>query len=35
AYNPAFDVTPADLISGWITEAGLLRPPFPDAAPDA
>ncbi len=26
--NPAFDVTPADLISGWITEAGLIEPPF-------
>ena len=23
-YNPAFDVTPAALISGWITEAGIL-----------
>lgn len=28
AYNPAFDVTPADLITGWITERGLVRPPF-------
>jgi len=26
--NPAFDVTPAELIAGWITEAGVLRPPF-------
>lgn len=26
--NPAFDVTPAALITGWITEHGLLRPPF-------
>ena len=26
--NPAFDVTPARLISGIITEHGLLRPPF-------
>lgn len=24
-YNPAFDVTPADLISGWITEDGVLK----------
>ena len=31
AVNPAFDVTPARLIRGWITEAGVLRPPF-DAA---
>jgi len=27
-WNPAFDVTPASLITGWITEAGLVRPPF-------
>ncbi|MCK4565344.1 MAG: hypothetical protein KAU94_11805, partial [Verrucomicrobia bacterium] len=27
-YNPAFDVTPNDLISGIITERGLHRPPF-------
>lgn len=27
-YNPAFDVTPATLISGIITERGILRPPF-------
>lgn len=28
AFNPAFDVTPAALISGWVTERGVLRPPF-------
>ena len=28
AFNPAFDVTPARLISGWITERGVERPPF-------
>lgn len=27
-YNPAFDVTPAELIAGIITERGVLRPPF-------
>jgi methylthioribose-1-phosphate isomerase len=27
-YNPAFDVTPAELIAGIITEQGLLTPPF-------
>jgi len=27
-YNPAFDVTPARLISGIITEAGIIRPPY-------
>ena len=25
-YNPAFDVTPADLITGIITERGVIRP---------
>ncbi|MEP7215237.1 MAG: S-methyl-5-thioribose-1-phosphate isomerase [Anaerolineaceae bacterium] len=28
AYNPAFDVTPADLISGFVTERGAIRPPY-------
>ena len=27
-YNPAFDVTPARLITGIITEAGIARPPY-------
>ncbi len=27
-YNPAFDVTPSDLISGIITEKGVLTPPY-------
>ncbi len=31
ALNPAFDVTPAHLIAGWITEAGVLKPPFDPA----
>lgn len=26
--NPAFDMTPPDLISGIITEAGIAKPPF-------
>ncbi len=26
AYNPAFDITPAKFISGFITEAGLIAP---------
>ena len=30
-YNPAFDVTPARLISAMITERGVLTPPFPAA----
>jgi methylthioribose-1-phosphate isomerase len=27
-FNPAFDVTPAELISAIITEKGVVRPPF-------
>lgn len=27
-YNPAFDVTPAGLIAGFITENGIASPPF-------
>ncbi|MFP4172959.1 MAG: S-methyl-5-thioribose-1-phosphate isomerase [Candidatus Hydrogenedentota bacterium] len=30
-YNPAFDVTPARLIEGIITEHGILRPPYESA----
>ena len=26
--NPAFDVTPHDLVTAIITEEGVLRPPF-------
>ncbi|MCK9487631.1 MAG: S-methyl-5-thioribose-1-phosphate isomerase [Dehalococcoidia bacterium] len=28
ALNPAFDVTPAPLVTAFVTEAGVLRPPF-------
>lgn len=28
AYNPAFDVTPGEIITGFITERGVTRPPF-------
>ena len=28
AFNPAFDVTPHDLIAGYITEQGIVQPPF-------
>ena len=31
AYNFAFDVTPAHLITGIITEQGVLRPPYTDS----
>ena len=27
-WNPAFDVTPAGLVTAFITDAGVLRPPF-------
>ena len=27
-WNPAFDVTPAELITGLITDAGVLRAPY-------
>ena len=27
-YNPAFDVTPAELVAAIITERGVLRPPY-------
>ncbi|HEX6317064.1 MAG TPA: S-methyl-5-thioribose-1-phosphate isomerase [Gemmatimonadaceae bacterium] len=28
ASNPAFDVTPAELITGFITDRGIIRPPY-------
>ena len=28
AWNPAFDITPAHLVTGFITEFGVLRPPY-------
>ena len=31
AANPAFDVTPAELVTAIITEAGVLEPPYEDA----
>ena len=27
-FNPAFDVTPAELVTAFITDCGVLRPPF-------
>lgn len=32
-YNPAFDVTPAELIAGFVTETGLVGPPYRFAPP--
>ncbi len=31
AWNPAFDVTPHELVTAFITEHGVVRPPFPAA----
>jgi methylthioribose-1-phosphate isomerase len=31
AYNPAFDVTPAELVTAIFTEAGVLEPPYGDS----
>ena len=31
AANPAFDVTPAELVTAIFTEAGVLEPPYPEA----
>jgi methylthioribose-1-phosphate isomerase len=28
--NPAFDVTPAELVTGFVTDRGLLGPPYPE-----
>ena len=30
-YNPAFDVTDADLVTAFVTEHGVIRPPFAPA----
>lgn len=29
-YNPAFDVTPAELVTAIVTEHGIVRPPYPE-----
>jgi methylthioribose-1-phosphate isomerase len=31
AFNPAFDVTPAELVTAIVTEAGVLEPPFEES----
>ncbi len=33
-YNPAFDVTPGRLVTGFITEYGVLAPPYDDSIAD-
>ena len=32
-YSPAFDVTPARYITGFLTDAGLLEPPYAESLP--
>ncbi|HEY2956963.1 MAG TPA: S-methyl-5-thioribose-1-phosphate isomerase [Actinomycetota bacterium] len=34
-WNPAFDLTPAALVTAFITDAGLLRPPYTTSIPEA
>ncbi len=34
AYNPAFDVTPNHLITAFVTEYGILRPPYGESISD-
>jgi methylthioribose-1-phosphate isomerase len=33
-YNPAFDVTPGHLVTAFVTEYGLVRPPYVESIPD-
>jgi methylthioribose-1-phosphate isomerase len=33
AYNPAFDVTPGRLVTAFVTEYGILRPPYVESIP--
>ncbi|MEM3660968.1 MAG: S-methyl-5-thioribose-1-phosphate isomerase [Thermoproteota archaeon] len=33
--NPAFDVTPPELVSGIVTEKGILQPPYENSIPKA
>jgi methylthioribose-1-phosphate isomerase len=33
-YNPAFDVTPGHLITAFVTECGIVRPPYGESIPD-
>ncbi len=32
-YNPAFDVTPGHLVTAFVTEYGILRPPYLESIP--
>ena len=34
-YNPAFDITPAELVTGFVTEKGIHKPPFGESLAEA
>lgn len=34
-WNPAFDVTPGELVTAFVTDAGVLRPPYDRTIPEA
>ena len=34
-FNPAFDVTPAELVTAIVTEAGVLEPPYAESIAQA
>ena len=34
-WNPAFDVTPAEYVTAFVTDVGVLRPPFERSVADA
>jgi methylthioribose-1-phosphate isomerase len=34
-FNPAFDVTPADLVTAIVTETGVVKPPFGESLLEA
>jgi methylthioribose-1-phosphate isomerase len=33
-YNPAFDVTPGHLVTAFVTESGIVRPPYVETIPE-
>lgn len=33
-YNPAFDVTPGHLVTAFVTECGIVRPPYVETIPE-
>lgn len=34
AWNPAFDLTPAELVTAFVTEKGVIRPPYERTIPE-